>query len=37
MKKQYIHPELEVTKLTSEDILNTSPNEVEIDGGNLFS
>ena len=37
MKQKYIHPELEVTKLTAEDILNASPNEVEMDGSDLFS
>ena len=37
MKQKYIHPELEVTKLTAEDILTASPGEVEMDGGDLFS
>ena len=39
MKQKYIHPELEVTKLTAEDILTASPglgDEVEIDGSDLF-
>ena len=37
MKQKYIHPELEVTKLTAEDILTGSlETEVEIDGSDLF-
>jgi len=40
MKQKYVHPELEVTKLTAEDILSASSEldtEVEIDGGDLFN
>ncbi len=36
MKQKYIHPELEVTKLTAEDILSASTDEVEMDGSDLF-
>ena len=37
MKQKYFSPELEVTLLTAEDILNASlENEVEIDSGDLF-
>lgn len=41
MKNNYIAPELEVTLLTSRDILLASgtlasDNEVEIDGGDLY-
>ncbi len=35
MKKFYTQPEVEVTKLTSEDILEAS-NEVFIDGDDIF-
>ncbi len=36
MKKFYTKPELEVTKLLTEDVLATSDDEVFIPGGDLF-
>jgi len=36
MKKIYTQPEVEVTKLTAEDILEAS-NEIFIDGKDIFS
>ncbi len=36
MKKIYTQPEVEVTKLTAEDILDAS-DEVFIDGDGIFS
>ena len=38
MKKKYFSPELEVTELLAEDILDGSPGkDVEMDGSDLFS
>ncbi len=34
--KNYTKPEIEVTKLLTEDILSTSDNEIYMDGGELF-
>lgn len=39
MKKLYSQPEVEVTKLTAEDILDASPetdNEIFVDGEDIF-
>ncbi len=36
MKQKYIKPEIELTKLSLEDILTASDNEVFVDGDDLF-
>ena len=37
MKQKYIHPELEITKISTEDILEASENEVFVDTEDLFN
>ena len=36
MKQKYTQPEIELTKLSLEDILTASDNEVFVDGDDLF-
>lgn len=37
MKQKYIQPDIELIKLTSEDILEASENEVFVDTEDLFN
>jgi hypothetical protein len=36
MKKQYAQPDVKLIRLSTEDIISASDNEVFVDGGDLF-
>lgn len=36
MKQKYLSPELEITLLSAEDILEGSENETPVDGSDIF-
>ena len=36
MKQQYTQPELKLIRLTTEDVLTASNEDVFVDGGDLF-